>query len=85
MAEKRWFRTADLCQRFGVSRYTIARWEAGGKIPKGDRTLGRPRWWAPLIQDADEQRLKAIAPPPTPRPAGRIASGDSDLTSERRW
>lgn len=59
-AARRWLSTGDLCERYGVERHTIRRWERQGKIPKADRTRGQPKWWGPLVEAHDVAREPAV-------------------------
>ena len=63
MADRRhqpaWLTDIELAERFRVSRITIWRWSAAGRLPKPIRlTPGTTRWALDEIEDL-EARLKA--------------------------
>lgn len=51
---KKYLTVEDMASRYGVSRWTLRNWERAGKIPKADRTRGRPRWWTPAVEQAEK-------------------------------
>lgn len=58
--ERKYLYIKDMCERYDVKRWTIWSWCKRGKIPKPDKSLGRPRWWRPAIDEFDRGRREAV-------------------------
>jgi predicted DNA-binding transcriptional regulator AlpA len=53
--------TAQLMERFGVSRATIYLWRKQGRLPKPIKAWGTPRWSEEQIQKALQDDSAKIA------------------------
>jgi len=58
---KKYLTTPEMCERYGVSRWTIVRWEKDGTIPPAIRNRGKhPRWWLPMVEDFERQQVQLV-------------------------
>lgn len=60
MSESKYLFTDDLCARYRVKRWTVWHWVKLGKLPKPDKSLGRPRWCRITLDRLDARRMEAV-------------------------
>lgn len=51
--DKRFLKMSEVCERLGVSRYTVYEWVKKGELPKPYKPggTGHPRWLSAQIED----------------------------------